>query len=129
MKNLPYLVHTNLELGLMLRGSKPMAMFTEEYERTPECVSRYLRMFDRHVEGGRFVRREHSAGSANHRFRYIFYALPGEEWRIEKMISLKDSLGRWNADCEREEGHLLGYEDWMNDFWITLRSKRIPDDA
>ncbi len=122
MKSLPYLIHTNLELGLMLRGAKPLALFAEEYERTPECLLRYLRMFDRHVDAGRFVRREHPVATGSHRFRYIFYALPAEEWRIERMIHLKELPGAWTSEREREEGQLLGYEDWMNDHWLDRYS-------
>jgi hypothetical protein len=129
MKRLPYRVHTNLELGLMLRGTKPFAMFAVEYDRTPECLRRYLRMFDRHVESGRFIRREHILAGAGHGFRYIFYALPAEEWRVERMISLKESSGPWTADHEREEGRLLGYEDWMNDIWLDRYRAEARKDA
>ena len=118
----PYLIHTNRELGLMLRGVKPLAMFAEEYERTPDCVRRYLRMFDRHVDSGKFVKREHAVAVVGYRFRYIFYALAAEAWRLEKMIELKTRPGSWDAEREREEGSLLGYEDWMNDIWIAQYS-------
>jgi hypothetical protein len=96
-------------------------MFVEEYDRTPEVLYRYLRMFDRHAASGRFVRREHA--STGRGFRYIFYALPAEEWRVERMIRLKES-DSWSADHEREEGRLLGYEEWMNDIWLDRRSAR-----
>jgi len=122
MKSLPYLIHTNLELGLMLRSVKPLAMFVEEYERTPDCLHRYLRMFDRHVQADRFVRREHPVDAGTYRFRYIFYALPAEEWRIDRMIRLKEATGPWTVEHEREEGQLLGYEEWMNDLWLERYS-------
>jgi hypothetical protein len=54
----PYLIHTNRELGLMLKGTKPLAMFADGEDYFPEAVLRYLRMFDRHVESGRFTRRD-----------------------------------------------------------------------
>ena len=120
MNSLPYVVHTNRELGLMLRGLKPLAMFVETHGRTPECVLRYLRMFDRHVVTGRFVKREHPiANSANLDTRYIFFALPGEEWRMDEMIKLRNLPGKWSADRERQLGRLLGYEEWMNDVWLA----------
>jgi len=58
LRSLPYLVHTNRELGLMLAGKKPLSIFSfiDGYEI--ECVIRYLRMFDRHVEAGRIVKTE-----------------------------------------------------------------------
>lgn len=129
MKRLPYVVHTNLELGLMLRGTKPLAMLVEEYERTPDCLRRYLRMFDRHAESGRFVKGEHPVAASGNRFRYIFYALPKEAWRIERMIRLKELPGAWSAEREREEGHLLGYESWMSDIWIDRHAMKTPSDA
>ena len=125
MKRQPYLVHSNLELGLMLCGVKPLAVFVEEYEGTSERVKRYLRMFDRHVDSGEFVKREHAVAAWGYRFRYIFYALAAEAWRIEKMIELKARPGSWDAEREREEGSLLGYEDWMNDIWIAQYSTGV----
>ncbi|MBN3559478.1 hypothetical protein JYA60_14710 [Sphingomonas yabuuchiae] len=108
----------------MLRGLKPLAMFVSEYERTPECLTRYFRMFDRHVESGRFVKREHAVAAETYRFSYVLYALPAEAWRIDRMIRLKELPGQWGSDREREEGHLLGYEDWMNDVWADLRMRK-----
>lgn len=49
----------------------------------------------------------------------IFYALPNEEWRIGEMIELLSSIHTWSADKERREGELLGYADWMNDYWLS----------
>ena len=120
MKSLPYTVHTNMELGLMLRGLKPLAFFMEDYSRTPERLLRYFRMFDRHVASGRFVKREHPvANAARWNVHYILYALPSEEWRIESMIELRERPGPWSADRERAFGQLLGYEEWMNDVWLA----------
>ena len=71
LRSLPYLVHTNRELGLMLAGEKPMASFVDGRGCFPEVVERYLRLFDRHV-------------------------------------------------AERRQGELLGYADWMNDYWLEF---------
>lgn len=35
------------------------------------------------------------------------------------MIELKLSIHAWSADEERREGELLGYADWMNDYWLS----------
>jgi hypothetical protein len=51
-------------------------------------------------------------------FQTILYALPSEVWRIDKMIRLRTNLGMWTEAHERQEGSLLGYEDWQNDIWI-----------
>lgn len=119
LQSLPYVVHTNRELGLMLRGIKPLAKFVDGEGSFPDVVLRYLRMFDRHVESGRFVRRdeliEHEKMG---RLHYIYFALPGEEWRIQAMIDLMARLGKWSLEREREEGELLGYTPEQNDIWI-----------
>jgi hypothetical protein len=36
------------------------------------------------------------------------------------MIDLKSS-SIWSDEHERREGELLGYEPWMNDYWIARR--------
>jgi hypothetical protein len=122
--DLPYLLHTNRELGLMLKGLKPLAMFVDGEGRFPDCVLRYLRMFDRHVASGRLVRRDvfflnDDPALAVERWHRIFFALPGEAWRIDAMIELKARSGRWTLEMERREGELLGYEDWQNDIWLS----------
>ncbi len=120
---LPYTLHTNRELGLMLAGRKPLAVFGDGRGRFPAAVVRYLRLFDRHVSAGRIVRRDHFSQQAGtittfalHR---IFFALPAEEWRIDAMVELKGSA-TWSREHERREGELLGYEDWMNDHFLDL---------
>jgi hypothetical protein len=52
LRQLPYLVHTNRELGLMLRGIKPLSYFMEAVGYEPDLCIRYWRMFDRHVAAG-----------------------------------------------------------------------------
>jgi len=123
LRNLPYLVHTNRELGLMLRGQKPMACFMDFPEIMPECVVRYLRMFDRYVEQGRFSKRLHihhitAKGCPYPECHEIFYTLPGEEWRVQAKLDLYNSPESWSASHERKLGELLGYTDWQIDFWL-----------
>ncbi len=106
----------------MLRGVKPLAYFVDIDGHWPDCVTRYLRMFDRHVEAGRFERRDHVSPvpqipQLSH--RRVFYASPGESWRIDAMLRLESRPGPWSHDKEREFGSLLGYEDWQNDYWIS----------
>ncbi len=48
---------------------------------------------------------------------WIYYTLPGEEWRVDAMVALRWRPGPWSAEREREQGELLGYEDWQNDVW------------
>ena len=122
LRSLPYLVHTNRELGLMLRGIKPLAMFGFIEGNEVNCVLRYLRMFDRHVAAGRFTRHEHTSTLHqldNRLYRQIFYTLPAEEWRVDAMLNLLAAPGPWSNERERRFGTLLGYEDWQNDFWLS----------
>ena len=120
-KTLPYILHTNRELGLMLSGKKPMAMFVDVKDFFHPVVSRYLRLFDRHVATGKLVRRDCHVGTIHH----IYFALAGEEWRIDAMIELK-SKDTWSENDERREGELLGYEDWMNDHFLALNKAAYP---
>lgn len=127
LRSLPYLVHTNRELGLMLKGIKPLAIFSYIDGHEVDCVMRYLRMFDRYVEAGRFTRREKVStlqqmdGRAHHQ---IFYTLPGEEWRADAILDLLATPGAWSNERERRYGTLLGYEDWQNDLWLSRHPVR-----
>ena len=124
---LPYRLHTNCELGMMLRGEKPLAVFCDGYGFFPDAVVRYLRMFDRHVTTGRFVKREYvvpdlSRGPNLLGWHTLLYALPEEEWRIDAMIALRLSEA-WSNAQEREEGRLLGYAEWQCDAYMALRAE------
>jgi hypothetical protein len=121
LRSLPYLVHTNRELGLMLKGEKPLASFVDVKDCFPDVVRRYHRMFDRHVAEGRMARLEHFSDEnadqpyISHR---ILFALPGEEWRMQAMLDLMSGTEPWTEKHERRQGELLGYKDWMNDHWL-----------
>jgi hypothetical protein len=119
LKALPYQVHTNRELGLMLRGVKPLAAFADYEGHFPEVVLRYLRMFDRHVAAGRFVRRDLIIDKELGQLRCVYFALPKEEWRIQAMIDLRARPGKWTREMEREEGELLGYTTEQNEIWLS----------
>jgi hypothetical protein len=130
LRQLPYLVHTNRELGLMLRGVKPLAYFMDVVGREPDICIRYWRMFDRHVAAGRLIRREvieafHDLPQLE--YRQLFYALPGHAWRIDAVLMLLNEPGDWSDDRERRFGELLGYEVWQIDYWLTHRPS--PPDA
>jgi hypothetical protein len=127
LRQLPYLVHTNRELGLMLRGIKPLAYFMDVVGREPDICIRYWRMFDRHVAVGRLIRREVIEALPNLpqlEYRRLFYALPGHEWRVDAMLTLLNEPGAWSDDRERRFGELLGYEGWQIDYWLTHRPSR-----
>ncbi|MCP3385677.1 hypothetical protein NLM31_35365 [Bradyrhizobium sp. CCGUVB4N] len=124
LRQLPYLVHTNRELGLMLRGTKPLAYFMDFVGREPETCIRYWRMFDRHVAVGHLIKRElidTCPDLPRLECRRLFYVLPGHEWRIDAMLKLLDEPGAWSDGRERRFGELLGYENWQIDYWLAHR--------
>ena len=121
LRSLPYLVHTNRELSLMRAGEKPLASFVDSKDCFPEVVERYLRLFDRHVAEGRIVRMDHFSEATGRRayiVHRILFALPGQEWRMQAMIDLMTGDEPWSPQLERRQGELLGYADWMNDYWL-----------
>ncbi|AJA60964.1 MULTISPECIES: hypothetical protein [Bradyrhizobium] len=128
-RQLPYLVHTNRELGLMLRGTKPLAYFKDFVGHEPDICIRYWRMFDRHVAEGRFIRRElieACPGAPQLEYRMLFYTLPGSEWRVDAMLALLGESGAWSDDRERRFGELLGYESWQIDYWL-MHGRSLAD--
>lgn len=118
--DLPYLIHTNRELELMLKGVKPLASFVGQYPPNPDIEEIPERLFDPYVNDGRFVKREYvELGTAGDtlRLRRVLYALPVEAWRIDAYILMRQAADKsgWNEGFERMEGALLGYTEWQND--------------
>ncbi|OZB81237.1 MAG: hypothetical protein B7X28_05350 [Halothiobacillus sp. 13-55-253] len=124
---LPYQVHTGRELSLMLEGKKPLSSFTEEYPLhgvsfIPESI------FERYVTSGQFIKAEYISEHKSlegdiYATHWVFYALRGEEWRINAyilLLKLADTSG-WSDDFERIEGALLGYEIWQNEAYIKQK--------
>ncbi len=106
--------HELRELELMLAGTKPAAMFGEAIQFRdilPEDD------FAPHVAAGRIIKREYywDDKESGHSFVEIYYALPGEEWRIDALHDLhlivQNKLRPWTAEDDRETGRLLGYTD------------------
>ncbi len=102
--------HNDRELELMLAGTKPMAMFSDAAH-----VSDYFPEADfaPHVEAGRIIRIEEIIPKEPYDMRYLFYALPGEAWRIEEALVMCRSLCAGtvkdhDTDSARM-GELLGY--------------------
>lgn len=130
---IPYLIHTNFELPLMLDGRKPLAVFSDVYPS--DWFDDFLAPFEPFVASGKILRRiidtpvpalkRHHPGLEG--MRDVLFALPDQAWRIDAYV--EDILNRtrdWDDDLERRQGFLLGYEDWQNDWWIEQRSKRLP---
>lgn len=130
---LPYKVHTNRELALMLAGTKPLAVFVEAQPPRPARSINPEAMFEPHVSAGRVVKREHiyrqpDPNGRQRDFRRLLYAQPDQQWRIDAYLLLLKTAQRsgWNEGFERMEGSLLGYEDWQNDAFIELMWRSGP---
>ncbi len=123
LDDLPYKVHTNRELALMLQGTKPLAYFSGQYPPPPDTKEIPETLFDPYVAAGRFVKREYvvpmSEGKVLGTY-HVLYALRNQEWRINAMILLLDTAAKsgWSEGFERMQGALLGYEAWQNDVYI-----------
>jgi hypothetical protein len=125
--DLPYQIHTNRELLLMLNGVKPLAAFAEEHPCLAEDSFIPERLFDPYVAAGRFIKREYvdTRVMQGYRLRRVLYARPEEAWRIDAYILLchtQEKTG-WNDSLERMEGHLLGYEEWQTDVHMAARKE------
>jgi hypothetical protein len=126
----PYLIHTGLELFLMLEGTKPFCFVDFSYPvYTGEGDIEAL--FEPHVQSGRLIKRivdepyekpwRDYRGRIHESYRGLYYSLPGEQWRIDAFLLLRRQLRfvRWDEAMERMEGSLLGYTDAQNDVWIS----------
>jgi hypothetical protein len=143
-RDAPYLNHTGFELALMLEGRKPFAKFSDVYPS--EWLDAFLRPFDPFVAAGRIVRRtikrpfatphQLPNGTIHEGIYEVYFALPGQEWRIDANLLLFEICiqAGWNEALERFEGALLGYEDWQNDWHLdhirregrTTRWAKLP---
>jgi hypothetical protein len=136
LREAPYLIHTGFELALMLEGRKPFAKFANHYPS--EWFDELIGRFDPFVEEGRIVRRIltrpfpepgcSSNGDVLEGVRDVYFALPGQEWRIDAYLLLCEvgSKAGWSDALVHYEGSLLGYEDWQNDWWIERSHRRLP---
>ena len=106
--------HEDRELELMLPGTKPLAMFSEPVGSPhdfPEAD------FAPYVADGTLVRREmiYQSEGPGLPGRIVYFALAGEEWRIEAMHRINERLfvhgEPTSLDTERQIGRLLGYSE------------------
>ena len=126
--DLPYQTHTRRELLLMLRGVKPLAVF--DYPAGRDFSAEKL--FHPYVEIGKFVKREYCAlrpQGDGKIYRYVLYALPHEQWRIDAYILLRQVVTEegWSDCLVRMEGELLGYEKWQNDIFIEYMKRVLEE--
>lgn len=129
--------HEGKELGLMLAGTKPLAMFSDVVEGAfwfPEAD------FAPHVAAGRILRFEDVTPprADGYAIRRLFYCLPGEEWRVEAARELQDRPAHrdqpWTDEYDRAMGRLLGYREkdieaflaWFWRAWRPVQRRRPP---
>jgi hypothetical protein len=127
LDELPYKIHTNRELALMVAEGKPFAAFSESYPSNPEYEFIPERFFEPYVKNGLLVKREYVLlMTSGRKSRIVLYARKSEEWRIDAYILLRSTAEKsgWNEGFERIEGTLLGYEEWQNDIYIERIYKR-----
>lgn len=128
LRKVPYLVHTNFELFLLIDGKKQLARFFELY---PPYQHFHEELFDRFVIKGALHKEvfldpfaaplKLRDGRIYEGSREVCYTRKGEEWRIPawRLIQATVKKSRWNDDFERLEGMLYGYEEWQIDWWIA----------
>jgi hypothetical protein len=124
--DLPYKPHTNRELLLMLKGEKPLTVFHDAHPWQSHELLELCERFEPYVAEGRFIKREYldKDQSEEHQyFKWVFFALPAESWRIDAYILLKQTakLSGWNDGFERMEGTLLGYTDEQNTIHLSKK--------
>lgn len=106
--------HEGRELERMLAGRKPLAMFVDELGSEDEEVQAGFAPF---VADGTLIRREfvYRPAGQGPAARFIYFARPGEEWRIEAIHRINEKLfvhgEATYPEIEREIGRLLGYAD------------------
>lgn len=132
----PYLIHTNFELPLMLDGRKPLAVFWDAYP--PDLLGKLTAPFAPYVASGQIVScivekpepepKRGPTGEFYHGTTIAFFAMPGEAWRIDAYQRLREeaALSVWNDDFERREGRLYGYTESQIDWWIANKHKSNP---
>ncbi len=132
----PYLIHTNFELPLMLDGRKPLAVFWDAY---PSEILDYMTApFAPYVSNGQIVSRiierplpQPKRGPTGVYFygtTIAYFAMPDEVWRIDAYERLYDEAAAsgWNDQFERRLGHLYGYTESQIDWWIANRDNSRP---
>lgn len=108
--------HEGRELELMLAGKKPLAMFSEAVA-VPVSDLYPEEDFMPYVESGALIRRDEIYHPRNlpMAVHAVYYALPGEEWRIEEIHALQSIFAhgerKRSEDDERAIGRLLGYSE------------------
>ena len=111
--------HEGKELAMMLEGEKSLAMFHDALPASGEIAEEIIpeQAFAPHVAAGQIKR--FSKDIENVRkggvIRYVCFTLPGQEWRAEFLLWLKEETLSAHLDHSPAHdeiiGKLLGYSD------------------
>lgn len=127
LDRLPYAIHTNREFELMRNGLKPLATFSEYAATDQSWMEAIFAKFRPLIASSRCVARHYTrlGTDAGDAACVLLIARAAEEWRIDAYIELWDRADRagWNDAFERQQGALLGYEDWQTDAFLKARPK------
>lgn len=114
--------HEGRELDLMLKGEKPLTYFSEPMRSSYELPDAE---FEPHVKAGRIVKKDFiedwTIDGRAEQVRFLYYALPNEEWRIDAAIKLTMPSQRHVTDydeIDRQLGSLLGYTEEEIDVFL-----------
>jgi len=115
----------------MLSGQKPLAVFYDSLPSDPQMNVIPEKVFRQYVASGLFLKREQILSQGDRKVKYVLYAKPSDEWRIDAYLLLKKAAEKtgWNAGCEYMEGLLLGYQEWQMDLYIENISKDARPNA
>lgn len=128
LRAIPYLVHTNFELFLLINGTK---QFARHLEICPPHSHFDEQLYDRFVSEGLLHKEvfidtfpkpiKLKDGRVYEGNREVCYTRKGQEWRIPAWRLIRSAFAKshWNDDFERLEGMLLGYEEWQMDWWMA----------
>jgi hypothetical protein len=119
---LPYRIHGGRELDLMLKGLKPLSVFSH-VEAASDLSIFLSKYFEPLVRCGELVsaRLDDDGSTAP----TSMFALPNEAWRFEAYRLMADTARatNWNDALECIEGSLLGYTLEQNNQWISYRKR------
>jgi hypothetical protein len=124
--------HEGRELELMLAGKKPLAYFSEltraVHFEWPDVK------FDPYVRSGEIVKRDYlmieTIAGRQEEVRWVFFALPDQEWRIDAAYRHLREEARTKKETESDAyvlGRLLGYTDHEISVYVNWASFIVRD--